>query len=169
MFLAGVYSSNHFYKLFSRHALEHVALSPGLQCPLNLCVSFKRCEHDDARVWKLSANGHHGVDATDIGKPEIHEGDVRSVFSETKDRLVSIGCFGNQHHVGFISYDRRYSLPHKGMVVDAEDVNPGKSVSFVSSLAYRPGLVRFISGEPSNPLRDATTRFICVSTFAGNR
>ena len=83
--LAGVHSSNHFHQLFSRHALEHVALSSSLQCSLNLCIAFESCKHDYARIWEFAANRDHGVNAADIWHPEVHECNVRPVLPESSN------------------------------------------------------------------------------------
>jgi hypothetical protein len=88
---------------------------------MNLDITFEGCEHDDAGIRKLAANGNHGIDAPDIGQSEIHECNVRPMLAKTQYGISAAGRFSNQQHVWFIPDDGRDSFSHQRMIVDAQD------------------------------------------------
>src|ERR1700723_3698061 len=81
VFLPCMNLPDNLYKLLRRHGLEHITLSPCLQCSLDFDVSFKGSQHDDAGIRKLSANCYHSVNAADIGQSQIHERNVGQMLT----------------------------------------------------------------------------------------
>ena len=104
-------------ELLARHALEHVSLGAGLQRAMNLGVAFKRGEHDHPSAWKVRADRHHRVNATDVGQTEIHQRDIRAMRAKALDCLATVRCFGYQNHVLFISDNCRDAFAHQRMIV----------------------------------------------------
>src|SRR5580704_13141335 len=99
--LSCVRSADHLYKLPPRHGFKHVASSARLECTTNLNISFEGRKHNNARVFELCANGDHRINATDVGQPEVHERNVRTMFTEALYGLASTGCLSHQKHVRF--------------------------------------------------------------------
>src|SRR5690348_10817972 len=64
--LAAMHLADYFQQFLRRHALQHVAASPGLKCALDFNIPFERSEHDDAGIRKLGADCYHYINAIHV-------------------------------------------------------------------------------------------------------
>src|SRR5262249_44737820 len=74
LFLPGVHLADDCEEFLRRHALEQVAARSGLEGALNFDVAFEGGEHDDARFWKLAADGGDAVNAAFARETQVHQG-----------------------------------------------------------------------------------------------
>src|SRR5882672_11939821 len=85
--LSGMHLADDRHQIPWRHVLQDVASRPGGESTLNLDVPLKRRQQNDSSIWKIVPNCDHGVDAADVRKPEIHQGDIRTLQAETLDSV----------------------------------------------------------------------------------
>ncbi len=72
-----------------------------------------------------AANRDHGIDAVHFRHLQIHQGYIRTMYSELFDRLAAVGSLGNQCHVRLTGQKRGHALAEQGMVVDARECEWG--------------------------------------------
>src|SRR5260370_10443714 len=121
--LPGVNLADRFRHISGKHSLKHVRACTRCQSTLDLGVSLKSSKHDDACFREVLQDRDHGVDATHIRKPEIHESDVGLLFTKNFDRLPSVRGLRRQKHVWLAIDDLRDALAQQRMIVNAKDTN----------------------------------------------
>ena len=75
---------------------------------------------------ELRSDGNHGVNTAHVGKSEVHERNVRLIYSKFLDGFAAAGCLGYQLHVQLTVDDRGDALAQKGVVIDTEYPNAGR-------------------------------------------
>jgi len=85
--------------LSRRHVLKNVGTSAGLKGVLNRAIALKRRHNNDTSVRVLGLDGHHRVDSAHVWQSQVHQGDVRSKFSELLDCIAAIRSLSNEEHV----------------------------------------------------------------------
>jgi len=136
-FLPCVYLADHIYQFTRRHVLEEVSASPGFKRPLNLNITFKRCEHNDARFRELCPDGNHCVNAAQVWQPEVHERHVWLMLPIVLDGFGAARCLGHEQHVRLVVDDGGNPLSKKGMIVNAEYSDGGLTAHLpVPSFAF---------------------------------
>ena len=122
-FFPRVDCADSFHQVLGWHALQDVALRACSKRPLDFHVTFGSRQHDDAGIRELTANGHHGVDAILIWKPDIHQGYVRSKLAKPLQSLRSTGGLAHNAHVGLTIDKRGDSFPQQRMIIYGQDAN----------------------------------------------
>jgi|SRR5688572_20458966 len=111
--------SDHIDKLLRRHVLQQVRTGAGLKSAMDFNITLKSRQHDDARIREFASDCNQRIDAADIGKSEVHECYVRSMFSELLNRVGAAGGFADQRHIRLTVDDDGNSLPEKWMIINA--------------------------------------------------
>src|SRR5580658_4891960 len=121
MFAPRVHLADDSDQFIERSALQDVAECSGCERALNLVIALK-CRHDDhPSIRKLLPNGSDGANSAHIGKPEIHERDIRSVLPKFLKSRFGRACSPDQYQILLISNDGCDSLAEGRVIVDAED------------------------------------------------
>src|SRR5215472_9778705 len=116
--LLRVNSTYGFCQILGVRAFQQVSARPLCESPLYLGIRFESGEYDDPRFWEFFPNRDHGVDATHIRKPEVHESDIGLVFAKTFDRLASVRRLRHHQHAPLAIDDHRNPFANKSMIVD---------------------------------------------------
>src|SRR6201988_4632487 len=74
-------------------------------------------------MGKLTPDRDDRIDAIGPGKPEIHQGDIRTMMPEFFERLRAIARLSNQQHVRLGSNDCTQTLAKNWMVLNAQNAN----------------------------------------------
>src|SRR5262249_32583543 len=119
----GMDLANCLQQFVGRHTLQHITTSSGFEGALNLHIPGKGGEHDDASIREFRPNADHGIDASHVGKLQVHDRYVRLVLGEAPDSLTPTGSVTNQHHVGLILNDGGKTFVQKRMVVNDQNSN----------------------------------------------
>jgi hypothetical protein len=79
--------------------LAKVAAGSGAQ---GVDDELERREHDDLDVAKVVGRGDvpGGLDAVDLGHPDIHQDNVSPFAAGQRDRVAPVGCLARNVHVG---------------------------------------------------------------------
>ncbi len=117
--------ANGFQKFFPQKTLEQVGSSAGFERAQHLNVSCVGRQNDNSRSREFPANRNHGIDTVHFRHLQIHQGHIGTMQSVLCDRLSSVGCLGNQCHVGLSGQKRGHALAEQRMVVDRENTNGG--------------------------------------------
>src|ERR1700761_5128237 len=94
-----MHRTNRLQKILSHKALEQVSPSAGFESARNMEVARMGRQDDNSCVGELAANGADRIDTAHLRHLQIHERDVRTMFSELFERLTSVRSFPNQLHV----------------------------------------------------------------------
>jgi hypothetical protein len=78
---------------------------------LDFHVALKGRQHDDSRFRKFITNDNQRIDPADVGKPQIHEGDVGTVFPKQLDGLSGGRCLREEGHIRLTFDHHGYALP----------------------------------------------------------
>src|SRR3954466_6297343 len=95
----GMHSANRLQQFLSQHTLQQVTPGSGFESAKDLEIPRIGCQDDNSCVGELAANRADGVDTAHLRHLQIHERDVRTVFSELFERLTSVRSFPNQLYV----------------------------------------------------------------------
>ncbi len=112
--------ANRLNHLFGGHALQQVRARSRCESALNLNIACEHCQQDYASVGEFSPDREHDIYATEIGKPKIHQSDIRSDLAMFLDSFPTAGCRRYQLHVGFAVNHRRDSLTQQRVIIDAQ-------------------------------------------------
>src|SRR5664279_5378941 len=101
-FLAGVDLPDRLDEFLGWHALKHVATCSGFEGSLNFNIAFRGGQHDETSVQKFVPDRDHRLYAGHIGESDVHQSNIRPMFSKTEDSLLPSRCFAHHPHVGLI-------------------------------------------------------------------
>jgi hypothetical protein len=87
---------------------------------LNLDIARKHRQQNDTSRGKFCPDREHDVDTTEIGKPKIHQGDIRSDLAMFLDPFPTGGGRRHQLHVGLAVNHRRDALTQERVIIDAQ-------------------------------------------------
>jgi hypothetical protein len=91
--------------------LQQVSARAGLERERHLDIARVGGEHDDAGVGELRADRDRGLDPVQVRHLEVHQGDVGEEPAELFDRFASVNGLADERDVGFVSDERRDTLP----------------------------------------------------------
>jgi len=85
-------------KFFWSHIFQDVGTSAGFESALDFDIAFEGGQDDNASLGEFGANVFDGIDATLVGKAQIHEGDIREEFAKLSEAFLGTGGLANQNH-----------------------------------------------------------------------
>src|SRR5258708_19919076 len=91
--------ANGLDQFIGRQAFEEIAASTGLKSALDLDIAVERRKHNDARIWKLSADFDRGVDSAETGQTDIHERNFGPMLAVPPDPPNPPRCVSKPFHV----------------------------------------------------------------------
>src|SRR5580698_8331877 len=93
------YRMNCFEEL-SIMPFQYVSPGASAEGAQHLSVAAIGSEHNNSRVREFAKNTAGGLDSVEAGHLEIHQGNVWPMCSKLLNRLLTIGGFRHQFHVG---------------------------------------------------------------------
>ena len=92
--------------------------APAFKRADDLHVASMCRQHYDACFLELSAKGVYRIDAAHAGHWEVHQGDVRTVFTELLNRFPSTGGFGGETDVWLSGLGSGEPASEHGVIVN---------------------------------------------------
>src|SRR5260370_22649695 len=117
--LADMHVANGLDQFIGRQAFEEIAASTGLKSALDLDIAVERRKHNDARIWKLSADFDRGVDSAQTARTDIHERNVGPMLAVQPDRVNTARCLSHPFHVCLTADHSSDTFANEVMIVDA--------------------------------------------------
>src|ERR1700693_2560092 len=144
----GMYQTDDLRQVFPHETLQQVSSSAGFDCAQYLDVSRIRRQNDDSRPREFLSNRDHGIETVHLWHLQIHQCDIRTMYSKLFDGLATVRSLGDQCHVRFSGQKRGHSLAEEGMIVDGENAN-GTPISAHQILPSFCGIAKGRGRAPS--------------------
>ncbi len=102
----GMHRPDYCQKIILGHALQYIRGGTGLQRLLNLCVTLRCSQHDNASLGEFAAYGRQRIGAGATGQTEIHKSYIGTVEAKLLDPFSCIRSLRDKKHVPLGTDDR---------------------------------------------------------------
>ena len=110
-------------QLRAQCVLDQVAADTGLQRAVDVGITGKAGEGQDARFRVRGQDGARGGDAAEPGHAQVHDHDVRLVQVVAGDGFRAVDGFGDNRDVGFDRNQRRNTSPHDRVIIGCKNTH----------------------------------------------
>src|SRR5215470_3702792 len=121
--LAGMDLANGIQQFTGRHTLQHVTAGSGFKRTLNFHITGKGGQHDDTSFRELRPYRDDCVDATHVGKLQVHKRHVGHALRVAPDRFTATGGIPDQVHVVLTLDDGGKTFVQQRVVVNDQNAN----------------------------------------------
>ena len=98
-FLTGMDLTDDFEQFLRRRTFQQVTAGASLQRTLDLNITFKGSQKNNARARKFLSNRNRRIHAAHIRQSQVHERHIRTIFAKLQNRILRIGRIGYQLHI----------------------------------------------------------------------